>query len=517
MKLLHILTASALILALASCTSEVEEAISGQKVPLQITASIERDSRAAGVEDTEFKEGESIQFAGNYEEDPYIATFTGKDWIFERDMILDNNDRTIQAMYPVGGEFLLEPGLWEQIMVRFKAGTNILLSYPDVVNNSQPIAKLRFRHLMSRVHFSVTNPEAKKLTSITLSGENIYQDAIFISDANLNYYVFDDFHTGEIIIKNENATAIEVQDFDALLVPHSQGDATLTLNYEGGKTYTTTITLPELKMGDYYRVPITISGGEVTPEPIGKDVETFEVNGVKFNMIKVEAGTFEMGKSADGDDWNPVHAVMLTKDYYIGETEVTQALWKAVMGYSPTSDGSNWTSLYGLGDNYPAYYISYEDVLSFITKLNEKTGQKFRMPTEAEWEYAAKGGKKSQGYTYSGSNTIGDVAWYNMNSYEMGVSSPDYGTHVVKTKQPNEFGLYDMTGNVAEWCSDWNGSYSRSPVTDPTGPESGSDRVLRGGNWGAGSKLCSAVNRNYGTPTVRFYCFGFRLALSPSE
>lgn len=262
MKTKYILTASTLILALASCTSEVEEAISGQKVPLQITASIERDSRAAGVEDTDFKEGESIQFAGNYEEDPYIATFTGKDWIFERSMILDNNDRTIQAMYPVGGEFLLEPGLWEQIMVRFNAGTNILLSYPDVVNNSQPIAKLRFRHLMSRVHFSVTNPEAKKLTSITLSGENIYQDAIFISDANLNYYVFDDFHTGEIIIKNENATAIEVQDFDALLVPHSQGDATLTLNYEGGKTYTTTITLPELKMGDYYRVPITINADE---------------------------------------------------------------------------------------------------------------------------------------------------------------------------------------------------------------------------------------------------------------
>ncbi len=234
---------------------------------------------------------------------------------------------------------------------------------------------------------------------------------------------------------------------------------------------------------------------------------------VNFKMIKVEAGTFQMGSDSGDSDEKPVHQVTLTKDYFMGETEVTQGLWYAVMGQSPTSDGSKWSSTSGLGDSNPAYYISYEDCQKFLTKLNQLTGQQFRFPTEAEWEYAAKGGKKSQGYTYAGSNTIGDVAWYTVNSYDKGSSNPDYGTHEVKTKNANELGLYDMSGNVREWCADWYGSYNNGSQTDPTGPTSGSCRVFRGGSWYSTATYCRVADRSDDSPSYRFGYLGFRLAL----
>ena len=247
--------------------------------------------------------------------------------------------------------------------------------------------------------------------------------------------------------------------------------------------------------------------GDSQPDDSGQETRTFTVGGVTFNMKLVEAGTFQMGSTTGDSNEAPVHSVTISKDYYIGETEVTQALWKAVTGYSPTSSGSSWSSTYGLGDNYPAYYISYKDVQSFITKLNSMTGENFRMPTEAEWEFAARGGNKSKGYTYSGSNTIGDVAWYTDNSSSK--------THIVKTKAANELGIYDMTGNVWEWCSDWYSSsyYSSSPQNDPTGPTTGTDRVYRGGSWGNYATNCRCAIRYYYTPSNRNYFVGFRLAL----
>lgn len=236
----------------------------------------------------------------------------------------------------------------------------------------------------------------------------------------------------------------------------------------------------------------------------------FTVNGVSFTMVPVKAGTFTMGATAEqqdpSNDEKPTHQVTLTNDYYMGETEVTQALWHAVTGYSPTASGPSWSSEYGKGENYTAYYISYEDVLSFLSKLNSLTGENFRMPTEAEWEYAARGGNKSKGYQYSGSNTVDEVAWHRDNSNSM--------IHVVKTKLPNELGLYDMSGNVWEWCSDWYGSYSSSSQTDPVGASSGSDRVLRGGCWNNWSGFCRVAFRIYNTPSLRLYSFGFRLDLS---
>jgi formylglycine-generating enzyme required for sulfatase activity len=224
---------------------------------------------------------------------------------------------------------------------------------------------------------------------------------------------------------------------------------------------------------------------------------TYTVNGVSFKMVKVDGGTFQMG-STDGDSSEqPVHSVTLLS-FSIGETEVTQALWYAVMGSNPSSFTGNTL--------YPVEYVSWNDCQEFITKLNQLTGQTFRLPTEAEWEFAARGGNSSQGYTYSGSNTIGDVAWYTSNSSSK--------THPVATKQANELGLYDMSGNVWEWCQDWYSSsyYSSSPSNNPTGPSSGSSRVLRGGCWGHFATRCRVADRKDLSPTGQSYFIGFRLA-----
>ena len=230
---------------------------------------------------------------------------------------------------------------------------------------------------------------------------------------------------------------------------------------------------------------------------VQKDL-VFQVNGISFTMKFVEGGTFQMGSgdSEAYDDEKPIHSVTVGS-FYMGETEVTQALWKAVMG-SNTS--------YLKGDNLPVEEVSWDDSQEFIRKLNQLTGKTFRLPTEAEWEYAARGGNKSQRYKYAGSNSIDDVAWYTR-------TTNGSGTKPVKTKQPNELGLYDMSGNVWEWCSDWYGSYSSSAQTDPRGPSAGSYRVLRGGSWYNDAGFCRVSGRfNYG-PGSRYKNRGFRLSL----
>ena len=243
-------------------------------------------------------------------------------------------------------------------------------------------------------------------------------------------------------------------------------------------------------------------------QSLQNDVNVVTVNGVSFKMVHVAGGTFPMGATSEQgsyayDSEKPVHSVTLS-DYYIGETEVTQALWYAVMGYKPTSGGSQWTSSYGIGDDFPAYYVSWNDCQEFITKLNQLTGMSFRLPTEAEWEFAARGGNNSQGYKYAGSNTVDDVAWYLSNSSSK--------THPVGTKSPNELGLYDMSGNVWEWCQDWYGSYGSTAQTDPTGPSSGSYRVRRGG-WNSDAGFCRVSIRYGNTPSSRYLNSGLRLAL----
>ena len=225
-------------------------------------------------------------------------------------------------------------------------------------------------------------------------------------------------------------------------------------------------------------------------------------DGISIDMVRVEAGTFTMGATAEMEDlWNdeekPTHRVTLTNDYYIGKYEVTQALWKAVMGNNP----SNFK-----GDNLPVERVNWKDCQKFLSKLNRITGKTFRLPTEAEWEYAARGGNKSRGYQYSGSNNFSDVAWFMENSGSE--------THAVGTKQANELGIYDMSGNVREWCQDWYGKYNSSSQVNPTGANSGSRRVCRGGCWIYNDRGCRSSCRFSYTPGDRDNFLGLRLVLS---
>ena len=231
--------------------------------------------------------------------------------------------------------------------------------------------------------------------------------------------------------------------------------------------------------------------------------QTFMVKGVEFKMIKVEGDTFSMGATSEqGSDAYDreylVHSVTLS-DYYIGETEVTQELWEAVMGSNPSEFKGN--------NQRPVERVSWNDCQEFIKKLNRLTGKKFRLPTEAEWEYAARGGKYGEDYVYkySGSNDADEVAWYARNS---GV-----GTHSVKTKKANKLGLYDMSGNVYEWCNDWYGSYQSNSQINPTGPSEGRSRVLRGGSWCDGVRYVRVSFRNCYAPVNRSNNYGLRLAL----
>ena len=262
---------------------------------------------------------------------------------------------------------------------------------------------------------------------------------------------------------------------------------------------------------------------------------TYTVNGVEFKMVAIEGGTFTMGASEQDsyafDSEKPAHQVTLD-GFSIGETEVTQELWEAVMGSNPS---------YFKGNKLPVECVSWNDCQTFITKLNELTGQTFRLPTEAEWEYAARGGTSTSLYNGENINILGKnnssnldlLAWYGGNcgqdytesagcdvSHGYDISEwPEKqyndskgGTHPVGLKQPNAFGLYDMLGNVWEWCQDWYDSYSSSAQTNPTGPSSGSNRVRRGGGWYNNARYCRVSIRSNYKPSSTADGLGFRLA-----
>ena len=229
-------------------------------------------------------------------------------------------------------------------------------------------------------------------------------------------------------------------------------------------------------------------------------VLTFTVNGVSFDMIYVKGGIFMMGamesdKQAHANE-KPAHKVTLTYDYYIGQTEVTQALWQAVMGNNPSTM---------IGDNLPVNNVLWEDADAFTKRLSLLTGCSFHLPTEAEWEFAARGGNKSQGYLYAGSNNIQEVAWY--------VSNSGNTTQPVGTKQPNELGIYDMSGNVIEWCSDWLGPYSAEAQVNPIGPATGAYHVYCGGCWYLPANVCRCTHRRQTTVGYGEAAVGLRVAL----
>jgi len=245
----------------------------------------------------------------------------------------------------------------------------------------------------------------------------------------------------------------------------------------------------------------------LSPPPTGKELET-----IATNMIRVPGGTYTMG-CLDGrdtdcyDDEKPQHEVTVST-FSISKYEVTQAQWRAVMGSDPSSNSGC--------DACPVEQVSWDDIQEFLQKLNAQTGQKYRLPTEAEWEYAARGGQrgKANNYLYSGSNTLGEVAWYSANAKDGKTNGTKKTTRPVGGKKPNELGLYDMSGNVLEWCSDWylNDYYKNSPQQNPRGPEEDSIRVHRGGGWFFYPLHCRAAYRDAGTPTRRNDIIGFRLA-----
>ncbi|GHU57772.1 hypothetical protein FACS189411_12060 [Bacteroidia bacterium] len=233
---------------------------------------------------------------------------------------------------------------------------------------------------------------------------------------------------------------------------------------------------------------------------LGENSSGIKGSEAAIEMVYVQGGTFSMGCSGEQgsdcyDDEKPLHSVTVSS-FNIGKYEVTQAQWKQIMGSNPS---------YFKGDNLPVESVSWADVQEFISKLNAATGKRYRLPTEAEWEYAARGGNRSQGYKYSGSNNLNNVAWYGGNSSSK--------THPVGAKSPNELGVYDMSGNVWEWCSDWYGNYNSSSQTNPTGPSTGSRRVLRGGGWDYGAEYCRVSDRGSNAPGNRYDDFGFRLVL----
>jgi len=220
-------------------------------------------------------------------------------------------------------------------------------------------------------------------------------------------------------------------------------------------------------------------------------------------MVFVEGGTFQMGCTAEQgkdcrDNEKPAHSVTVSS-FNIGKYEVTQKQWKTLMGDIPAANAK--------GDNYPIETVTWDNAQEFIRQLNAATGKNYRLPTEAEWEYAARGGIKSKGYKYSGSNKLSDVAWYDRGGYKL---------QPVGTKQPNELGIYDMSGNVYEYCSDWFSEYSASSQHDPQGPSSSdiSRRVNRGGCWVFEEKNCRVTSRYSSIHNIHFgRGAGFRLVL----
>lgn len=235
-----------------------------------------------------------------------------------------------------------------------------------------------------------------------------------------------------------------------------------------------------------------------------KDPSTIDLGGnVTLEMVKIPAGTFNMGSPLNEEERetneDSLHAVTISKDFYLGKYEVTQAQWKAIMNNNPSESK--------VGDSYPVEMVSWDDCQKFITALNTKNTQygTFRLPTEAEWEYACRANSTTR--YFWGNDIIGNkYCWYD-----------DHSTHPVGQKLPNAFGLYDMSGNVSEWCSDWFDVYDNLPAIDPTGPKTGSFRIKRGGRFDDYTCFLRSARRGGAAPSIRYKYYDFRLALSPKN
>lgn len=334
-------------------------------------------------------------------------------------------------------------------------------------------------------------PAGKHEVELSITGYNPAVRTVFIEEMETEVI-------NVVLSKAREITVITDKDGDDVFIDGQHaGVSPLKVNLDfgehevkatrGGKSASTKIDVKQVGGEDVVRLRL-----------LGN--ETFTVNGVSFVMVSVRGGTYKMGVpfSQDpeiGTDEDPQHEVTLS-DYYIGKFEVTQELWTAVMGSRKGSFK---------GNNLPVENVSWDDCQKFITTLNELTGGSFRLPTEAEWEYAARGGEKSKGYKFSGSNNVDEVAWYSK-------TTNDSGTQQVGIKKPNELGIYDMSGNVWEWCYDFHAYYSSDPEVNPTGPKSGDQRIVRGGSWYIEAKNARVTKRGHRKQNERDKYIGFRLA-----
>lgn len=384
-----------------------------------------------------------------------------------------------------------------------------ILETVDKEDNVKYGVELLVRTQMTKAIIEIDGYEAYDRISMSqIMGEHNFQRTGYVSEeqikeigiaAGADYVLIMEaaYVDDETILLSSKFINIETTEIELIDMEQTATDAQSVLN--ACRTLAKRMLKPSSSQSGYSSQSSSFGYSQTSQPQQSSSVREIEVNGVKFKMIKVVGGSFSMGATAEQTGYDkdeiPVHQVTLS-DYYIAETEVTQELWYAVMGNNP----SNFTH----SSRNPVEKVSWHDCQTFIQKLNQLTGLRFRLPTEAEWEYAARGGNQSKGYKYSGSNRIDDVAWYKENSS---------ATHEVAKCYPNELGIYDMSGNVWEWCSDSYGRYSVGTVFDPEGASSSSFRVFRGGSWDEGASRCRVANRD-SAPGGRFRGGGFRLACS---
>lgn len=380
-------------------------------------------------------------------------------------------------------------------MANFPIGQHSFVVFCDGYESEEGMVKLK-ASAPSNLQITLSK-EAKTALASTMGKEATNQNSVNSQNVKFFGKVVD--VNGEPII----GAAIKENGTDNWAITDMEGNffidaksptVTITVLYVGWQS-------KQVELTAGHKEQITLIENKKKKSETANSISIPVKDGINIEMIKVEAGTFMMGATKEVKEPYkielPAHEVLLTEDYYIGKYEVTQALWNVVMDskYS-TNDG----------DLLPKNYVSWNDCQEFIEKLNKITGLKFRLPTEAEWEYAARGGKKSKRYLYSGSNNVLDVAWYDGNSSNK--------RHPVGTKQANELGIFDMGGNVSEWCQDLWGQYQNDSQINPLGSSAGTKHVLRGGNYFFDIRICYLSYRMFAKSNYKDAFNGFRLALS---
>lgn len=380
-------------------------------------------------------------------------------------------------------------------MANFPIGQHSFVVFCDGYESEEGMVKLK-ASAPSNLQITLSK-EAKTALASTMGKEATNQNSVNSQNVKFFGKVVD--VNGEPII----GAAIKENGTDNWAITDMEGNffidaksptVTITVLYVGWQS-------KQVELTAGHKEQITLLENKKKESETANSISIPVKDGINIEMIKVEAGTFMMEATKEVKEPYkielPAHEVLLTEDYYIGKYEVTQALWNVVMDskYS-TNDG----------DLLPKNYVSWNDCQEFIEKLNKITGLKFRLPTEAEWEYAARGGKKSKRYLYSGSNNVLDVAWYDGNSSNK--------RHPVGTKQANELGIFDMGGNVSEWCQDLWGQYQNDSQINPLGSSAGTKHVIRGGNYFFDIRICYLSYRMFAESNYKDAFGGFRLALS---